>query len=90
MRIDDSTTREALDEISDRFRDRVTRLRRDFGLSQSDVARALGMSQPNWSKIERGEQDLTVRQALLLVRLLELDSLESLFGPTMVGEIMLR
>lgn len=39
---------------------RIAFFRRQRGLTQADLARRSGIPQPNLSRIERGEQDLTV------------------------------
>jgi transcriptional regulator with XRE-family HTH domain len=70
------------------FRRRVRYLRGLRGLSQTQMATALGISQSGWSKIESGAQEPSLGLTLRVVRVLELDSVEMLFGPAATGRLM--
>lgn len=54
--------------------DRLTELRELHGLSQSDVARALGVSPSNVSRWEAGEQRPRPHHAVALLELLDGES----------------
>lgn len=49
----------------------LARLRRERGLSQTEVAKAAGLRQPAWSKVERGLTSATVTQLAMVAPLLE-------------------
>lgn len=40
----------------------ITQVRNETGVSQADLARAVGIGQPAWSRIEKGESALTIDQ----------------------------
>ena len=52
-----------------RFRERLVRARKKAGLSQSEVARALGKLQSYVAKCESGERRVDVIELLLFARL---------------------
>jgi transcriptional regulator with XRE-family HTH domain len=70
------------------FRQRLRATRRNRNLTQIQVAQAIGVSQSQWSKIENGQQELNLSQVLRLLRLLQLESVEQLFGPSATGRLM--
>lgn len=57
------------------FRRRLTEGRKQAGLTQADLARALGRPQSFVSKFERGERRLDVIEFLEVARALSLDPL---------------
>ncbi len=59
---------------------RIAQLRETQGLTQGDLADRVGMSQPRWSNIERGETDARLSTLLRVQYALDLPSFESLFG----------
>ena len=72
---------ERLRRALERFRERIRETREAKGLSQYAAAALAGISQSNWSKIERGEIDPSVAQALRIQAALGVPSIESFFGP---------
>lgn len=52
---------------------RLTELREDAGLSQGDLARALGVSQSSVSRWESGDTVPRARRAAALLELLEIE-----------------
>ncbi len=61
---------------------RVRELRASRGLTQAELARKLGMPQPNVSEIERGGRGLTVHQAVRLAKALGVTTDAILQGAT--------
>lgn len=59
---------------------RIRVLRKERGLTQTELAKALGIDQSNVSSIERGARGLTVHQALKLARALGVSTDEILAG----------
>jgi putative transcriptional regulator len=55
--------------------ERIVKLREQSGLTQEEVARALGLSRQRYSLVEKGERDLSIE---------ELESLAGLFGVTII------
>ena len=49
----------------------IGELRRQRGLTQADLAAAVGLRQPAWSKVERGETAATVEQLAIVAERLE-------------------
>ena len=45
----------------------LKRMRKEKGLKQKDVAKALGITQQAWTKIEKGSANLTDRNKMLLM-----------------------
>ena len=45
------------------FIDNVERIRKDRGITQTDLAEALGTKQPSVSRVLRGEEDITLSRA---------------------------
>ena len=69
-----------IERALDRF-GREVRLRREkLDLTQKAAAKLAGISQSNWSKIERGKHDLSVGQALRVQFALQAESLEGMLG----------
>lgn len=62
------------------FRRRVKEMREERDLSQEEAARRAGISQSNWSKIERGPTTPSARQVLQIQMALNAESLELFFG----------
>ncbi len=48
--------------------------REDFGLTQSDMAKAIPMNQSNYSKIERDMQEPSIEQFKRICEILKLDA----------------
>lgn len=59
---------------------RVRALREGRGMTQVELARALGLPQSNVSEIERGVRGLTVHQTVKLARALKVSTDEILLG----------
>lgn len=59
---------------------RVKILRKERGLTQEDAAERAGISQSNWSKVERGAVDPSIREVLRIQMALNAPSIESFFG----------
>jgi transcriptional regulator with XRE-family HTH domain len=59
---------------------RVRSLRETAGLSQAAAAIKAGISQSNWSKVERGAIDPSIGLVLKIQMALSAPSIESLFG----------
>jgi len=59
---------------------RIRSLRTSHGISQVELARALGLPQSNVSEMERGVRGLTVHQAVRLARALKVSTDEILRG----------
>jgi len=66
----------------------IRALRRRHEWTQARAATAVGISQAQWCKIERGQADPGLAVALEVVRVFELDSLDSLFGPGAVATLL--
>lgn len=52
----------------------IRELRKQKGLAQSDLARALNLQQPSWSRIETGTSTLNVQQLVIVARCLSTTS----------------
>jgi transcriptional regulator with XRE-family HTH domain len=63
-----------------RFGEDVQRRRAKLDLTQKEAAHLAGISQSNWSKIERGLHDPSVGQALRIQFALGAESLEGMLG----------
>ena len=50
----------------------ISQKRREYGLTQTELARRAGLPQPNLSNIEKGRQDLTVSTLIRIARTLGL------------------
>lgn len=59
----------------------IETIRKARGLTQEEVAQAIGVSRPSYIKIETGEKELTLSQAEALATTFHL-SMEELFGST--------
>lgn len=59
--------------------ERIHKLRLERGLSQADVAKALGISRPSYIDVERGKKELTLSQFRVLVNLLRVSPEELQF-----------
>jgi transcriptional regulator with XRE-family HTH domain len=59
---------------------RACERRRELGLTQHEVAAKAGMTQPHIGRIERGEQNLTVRSLCRLAKVLEMTPEELFTG----------
>lgn len=53
--------------------EKIRNAREDMDLSQSDMARQIPMNQSNYSKIERGVQELSMEQLRRICQILKLD-----------------
>jgi transcriptional regulator with XRE-family HTH domain len=62
------------------FRKRVQETRRRRGLDQYEAAARAGISQSQWSKIERGEAAPSLANALRMQIALGIPSIETFFG----------
>lgn len=69
-----------ISEAIDLFGRNVRRRRLELDLTQAAAAARAGISQSNWSKVERGEIEPSIAQMLRIHVALEGDSLESYFG----------
>lgn len=69
-----------LDQAIVRFGERVKESRTALGMSQEVAAERAGISQSNWSKVERGAIDPSLRQVLQIQMALSAPSVESFFG----------
>jgi len=49
---------------------KITQIRKELGLSQESIARALNMSLRNWTRIENGEYNIKLHHADVLWHLL--------------------
>ena len=70
-----------LDRLFAHFGERVRASREANGISQEVAARRAGISQSNWSKVERGAIDPSLGQVLRIQMALNAPSIESFFGP---------
>ncbi len=61
---------------------RVLRRRKELGLSQDEFAERLGVTRPNAGRIERGQQNVTVRMMCRVAEALETTVQELMFGTT--------
>lgn len=59
---------------------RIRALRESRGITQVELARALGIPQPNVSEMERGVRGLTVHQTVKLAKALKVSTDELLVG----------
>lgn len=59
---------------------RILRRREALGLTQRALARKVGMAQANMTKIEHGEQNLTIRTICRLTEALEMTFAELVTG----------
>lgn len=59
---------------------KIKELRTEKGLSQEQVAKAIGVSRPTYTAIEAGSQNLDLDEAQKLVNLLGIDISELIFG----------
>ncbi|MFT3772194.1 MAG: helix-turn-helix transcriptional regulator [Minicystis sp.] len=59
---------------------RIQERRRDLGLTQKELAEKVEMQQSNVARIERGEQNLTVRTLCKLAEALETTATELFVG----------
>lgn len=62
------------------FGSRVKELRTQSNLSQSDIAEAIGISQPAYCKLEQGTIDVTIRRAAEVAYILGTDLTNLLKG----------
>lgn len=76
----DMATRHRLQHALTRFGEDVRRRREKLDLTQYEAASHAGISQSNWSKIERGLHDPSVGQALRIQFALGAESLEGMLG----------
>lgn len=61
------------DRMGRRLRERLIKARKAKGLTQTDLARALGKSQSFVSNYERGERRLEVVEFILMCRVLKVE-----------------
>jgi transcriptional regulator with XRE-family HTH domain len=69
-----------LDQALLQFRERIHETRRRRGLDQYEAAARAGISQSQWSKIERGEAAPSLANALRMQIALGIPSIEAFFG----------
>jgi transcriptional regulator with XRE-family HTH domain len=74
--LDDELLRQVQQRVAERIRSQRIALR----ISQESAADALGVTQPTWSRIERGLQEPGLTQLIRIVNLLDIDSVEGLIG----------
>lgn len=53
--------------------------RKESGLYQKDIAKKLGIHKQSYSRKERGEQDFTIQEGIMLAKLFNC-TLDDLFG----------
>jgi putative transcriptional regulator len=73
------------DLLLDQIGRRVIARREELGLSQVDLAARLGVARTNIGRIERGEQNVTVRTMCKVAEALETTTQELMFGPLSSG-----
>jgi len=70
----------SLEKAREVFGDRLRTLRKQRRWSQGDAGRYAGISQTEWSRIERAETNPSMTTLLRMQHALGVDSIESLFG----------
>ena len=63
------------------FIQNLIRIRKDRGLTQTDVAELIGTKQSAISRLERGEEDITLSRAELICAALEVELSEMVVSP---------
>jgi transcriptional regulator with XRE-family HTH domain len=75
-RLDEALLKEAREKAGRKIKDR----RRAERLSQEKLSALLRVSQPTFSRIEKGEHDPTLSELLIIIHALDIQSIEDLFG----------
>jgi transcriptional regulator with XRE-family HTH domain len=75
-----SLSDDALQRAREQFGHRLRALREQRAWSQGDAGRKSGVSQGEWSRVERAETNPSMTTLLRIQHALDLDSVEMLFG----------
>lgn len=71
---------QSLTKAREEFGTRLRTLREQKGWSQDDAGRYAGISQTEWSRVERAETNPSMTTLLRMQHALGVDSIETLFG----------